>query len=155
MPTIYLNRKLNFNTEQVWEACNGATRTRLVLVNKLGNVGETFSVEASLSTYEKGKHCFIFLNPPKPGDNRVLGIFLCKEYGYKVIKGEELYSASSYGGPGNSESKFGIYTLGTILAAHSYKHRQGDSYYELKPDGWYYLGRDIILPEEMKYAKEI
>ncbi|NMB01406.1 MAG: hypothetical protein GX971_07825 [Firmicutes bacterium] len=151
MAKVWISERLDFSVERVWTACNGATRRRLVVVNKLNlnTEGKTINcVEASLGYLDKGKHSFIFLNPPRPNDKRVLGLFLCSGYGYRVIEGDELYTASSVGGPGNSESRFGVYAPGTLIACASYKMRRGESFYRLDPEnGWVYLGHDIPLSE--------
>ncbi len=139
MPTIYFNHKLEGN-ETIWDASNGATRQNLFVINKMGKdflLSE--KVVCSVGFLDKGKHSFIFLNPPKGGDNRILGVFLCASYGYRLVKGKALYENSSVGGSGNSESKFGIYELGTILAE--------DSFWELTLEGWRKLGTDILLDE--------
>lgn len=149
MAKVWLSEKLNFGNERIWTACNEATRRRLVVVNKLGPIGENVNfVEAQLGFLNKGNHSFIFINPPRKDDDRILGLFLCRGYGYRIIEGEELFTASSIGGPGNSESRFGVYAPGTLIACASYKMRRGESFYRLDPEnGWVYLGHDIPLSE--------
>lgn len=148
MAKVWFSEKLNFENERIWTACNGATRRRLVVVNKLGTIGENVNfVEAQLGFLNKGNHSFIFINPPRKDDDRILGLFLCRGYGYRVVEGEELFTASSVGGPGNSESRFGVYTVGTLIACASYKMRRGETFYRLDPEyGWLWLGTDIALP---------
>jgi hypothetical protein len=148
MAKVILNKKLNFDKERIWTAKNGATRRELVLVNKLGDIGKTKSVVSKVGFIKKGNTSFIYLNPSEKTD-KTIGIFLCESYGYTLKKGEEIFVSSSYGGYGNSESKFGIYELGTILEVHSYKHRRGDNYYELRSSDWKFLGKDIPLSEDL------
>jgi len=150
---IYLSRPIAISEGVIWEACNGATRQRLLLIAKglPSSEEEVISLECRVGFLNKGKHSFIFLNPGHTPET--LGLFLCRDYGYTVVsdrspKGACLFEASSVGGYGNSESKFGIYRVGTVIAVHSYKHRQGDSYWRLNPDGWVNLGKDVPLSDE-------
>ena len=139
-------------SQNVWSAQNGATRRTLVVINTTKQEGKELKVD--VGTLDKGNHSFIFLNPEKKSDtNRVVGLFLNRSYGYTVVEEHspedaEIYTASSVGGYGNSESKFGLYKVGTILAVHSYKHRQGDTYWKLTESGWEELGRDIPLSSD-------
>jgi len=153
MAKVYLNETLNFKDERIWEAKNGATRRTLLLINKLGDIGNIDVLEnVKLGKLDKGNHSFIFINKSKnKEDKRILGIFLNNRYGYEVIEGKEIYTASSYGGPGNSESKFGIYTLGTIIRVNTYKNRRAPSYYKLTKEGWKYIGEYL----ESKIEDEI
>lgn len=148
MAKVWLSEKLNFENERIWTACNGATRRRLVVVNTLGAIGESVNfIEAQLGFLNKGNHSFIFINPPRKDDDRTLGLFLCRGYGYRVVEGEELFTASSVGGPKNSESRFGVYTPGTLIACASYGMRRGETFYRLDPEhGWLWLGDDAVLP---------
>jgi len=191
MATIFLNAGIAA-TERPWSAKNGATRRELVLVNKTGReVAAGEALNASLGFLDKGNHSFIFLNPQRGEDSRVLGIFLCDSYGYRVVGREvpdgywsyqepfvsgydpdpeavkardewrarrdeylsrlretELYTASSVGGYGNSESRFGVYRPGTVIAVASYKGRQGETFSRLDPEkGWVSLGVDVPLWE--------
>jgi hypothetical protein len=136
MATILCNYSLDFNQEVVWEACNGATRTRLKIINKTSLQGRMKSFEASLGTYENGRNSFIFLNKSKSGDNRILGLFLNAAYGFTVREGRELFSASSVGGYGNSESKIAVYELGALVEVHTYKDRRPSTFYRLTENGW-------------------
>lgn len=138
------------NPEEVlWEAKNGATRITLKLINKLNHsswIAPNLAI-CRVGYLDKGNHSFIFLNEDGRKDETIRGIFLCNGYGYTVISGEELFWNSSVGGYGNSESKFGIYSLNTIIALHTYRNRNGNHYYQLKENGWIYLGQDIPLSE--------
>jgi hypothetical protein len=134
MAKVFFNQ--DFNN---WSASNGATRRTLKVVSKLTTINEDLSIPicCSLGTLDKGNHSFIFVNEPKSNsDNRILGVFLNTSYGYSVHKGKELYSNNSVGGVGNSESKFGIYEVGTILEIDTYKNRQSASYMQLTENGW-------------------
>ena len=139
-------------SQKVWFAQNGATRRALVLINTTIQEGKILKVD--IGTLDKGNHSFIFLNPENKSDpNRIVGLFLNKSYGYTVVeehspRNAEIYASSSIGGYGNSESKFGLYQVGTILAVHSYKHRQGDTYWKLTESGWEELGVDIPLSSD-------
>jgi len=151
MAKLYVNVKLNFKSldEKIWSAKNGATRRTLVVISKLGDIGNKDCLICRVGWLNKGNHSFIFLNPSNK-DDQILGLFLDHSYGYSLIKGKELFSASSVGGYGNSESKFGIYTLGTILKCETYKNRNGYDYYELTHSGWKDLGRDYIFEDDLK-----
>ena len=150
MAIIHVNEKIK-NREEAWKASNGKTRPTLVVVNKAGVEGKTF--RASLGTLHKGNHSFIFINEEKKPDDRVLGIFLNSHCGYAVVEehspeGAEIFSGSSEGGPKNSESKFGIYKLGTTIEVFSYANRGGETFFRLTEEGWECLGSDIPLSEE-------
>jgi hypothetical protein len=136
MATIFCNIILNFSEEVIWEACNGATRTRLKLINKTNLEGRMNSFVASIGTYENGRNSFIFLNPPKNGDTRVLGLFLNSDYGFTLREGKELFSASSVGGYGNSESRVSVLELGALVEVHTYKDRRPSTFFKLTNDGW-------------------
>lgn len=133
------------------ESKNGATRRHLKVINRGNFEGNSF--RASIGTLNKGNHSFIFLNPERGQDNRVVGLFLNSDYGYTVIKEHSpenpiLFENYSSGGYGNSCSIFGLYKVGTVLAEHSYKHRRGDTYYKLTEQGWKCLGKDVPLTKE-------
>jgi len=140
MATIFFNQTISLSKEglTVWSAMNGATRRSLRLICNLPTCDstETISVEAQLGTVEEDNRSVIFLNPPKPGDDRVLGLFLNDTYGYSVVEGDELFSGTSTGGYGNSSSQFGIYKIGTMLKCHTYKNRRTPTFYRLGSDGW-------------------
>lgn len=139
MAKVFVNQTLDFSKEVLWEAQNGRTRRTLVVVNKIPSELKVNQFEGQLGFLDKGNHSFIFINEPKSNDNRVLGLFLNNEYSYDLIEGHELYSSYSQGGYGNSCSKFGVYTLGTILEVHTYKNRNTPSYRKLTENGWEYL----------------
>lgn len=146
MAIVFINTDLsNKERENVWEAQNGATRRSLVLINKTGRPPEPSRIEGKLGFLDKGNHSFIFVNPGNGDNSRVLGIFLCSDYGYRVVAGTELYTASSVGGYGNSESRFGVYEVGTIIAANSYKGRRGEDFWKLTSEGWVSMGTDIPI----------
>jgi hypothetical protein len=136
------NSMLPLNQEgKVWEAQNGATRRTLVVINKIAvSDGQVNFIDCSLGFLDKGNHSFIFINPNKFNDDRILGLFLNRECGFKVVEGNEMYSNNSIGGYGNSESKFGIYEVGTIIEVTTYKNRKTPTYYKLTTDGWVNLG---------------
>jgi len=94
--------------------------------------------DVRLGYLKKGKHSFIFINKSKSRDDRIMGIYLNGKYGYRVINGDEhiIFQDSSIGGGGNSESKFGIYKVGTIIKEYTYKNRHSPSYYSLTKEGW-------------------
>jgi hypothetical protein len=147
---IFCNKDLT-GEENEWGAQNGATRRTLVLINKAKVEGRKFN--AQLGKLDKGNHSFIFINQPKPDDKRVVGIFLNSSYGYSIMEEHSpdnpvIFENSSYGGPGNSESKFGIYKVGTLIRENSYKNRRGYDYYKLGNEGWEYLGEDIPLIDD-------
>jgi hypothetical protein len=122
MAKIFCNYRLSFSEEIVWQACNGATRQRLKVINKTALKGQMAVFEASIGTYENARSSYLFLNPAKNGDTRVLGMFLNADYGFTLREGKELFSASSVGGYGNSESRMGIYEVGALVEVHTYKN---------------------------------
>lgn len=136
MAIIYINATVKLVSGESWHACNGATRNHLILVNKTEIEGIFSQIEAQVGFYEGNRKSLIFLNPAKESDKRILGLFLNTECGYSVVKGKELFSASSVGGPKNSESQFGIYELGSILEVHSYANRRPSRFFELTSNGW-------------------
>jgi len=145
--------------EQCWSACNGATRQILTIINKTGKElipGIAYD-DISLGVLDKGRHSYIFINnSKKPDDDRVVGIFTCNAYGYRIVSGKELYTARSIGGYGNSESRFGIYEAGTTIATNSYKGRHGEKFYKLSPEkGWECLGTDVPIEEDGDKIQEI
>lgn len=137
MATVFLNQSVGVaDGEPVWSAKNGATRTHLKLIDS-GAIRETETkFKCSIGTLNKGNHSFIFLNPPKANDNRVLGVFLNSSYSFKLVEGKELFRADSEGGYGNSCSSFGVYEVGALLKVHTYKFRKSPSYYRLTESGW-------------------
>jgi hypothetical protein len=148
---VIFNRTLDFEpeTEQIWSAQNGATRRTLVLISTLRlEAKDVQGVFARVGWLDKGNHSFIFLNPEKSQSKRIVGLYLCSGYGYVVIRGKELYTASSVGGYGNSESRFGLYEPGTIIAESSYKNRQGRDYYRLTAEKWEFLGTDVAIDDD-------
>ncbi len=144
MATVFFSKNLTCDDKNVaWEAKNGATRKHLLVINKLGvEIPAGTPIKCNLCVLDKNGETYIFINPPRTEDNRILGVFLCSSYGYTVKQGEELFVASSRGGYGNSESKMGIYTVGTVLAVHSYKI--------LTEKGWEELPDDSFFENEIK-----
>lgn len=147
--------------EQVWVAQNGATRRTLVVINKTGmEIPANQPFRCQLGFLNKGNHSFIFINPPRKGDNRTMGVFLNTAQGFDVInkygaeaeKDGVVFSASSVGGYGNSESRMAVIRPGFFVAENSYKNRRGYYYWRFDPEeGWIDLGRDVPLsPEEIQ-----
>ena len=131
---IYCNQIIG-KEERPWSACNGATRTRLVVVNTTGQELKS-PFQARIGYLEKGRHAFIFLNPGK--SNRDYLIWLNSDYGFAVYDREgspieAIFSATSVGGYGNSESKFGIWVLDKQLYVEefTYKNRRPSSWYKV------------------------
>ena len=137
MAKIYLSSHIEMKEGEVWHVSNGATRNHLILVNKTSEVGGGVKeLHAQVGFYEGNRKSLIFLNEPRVGDTRVLGIFLNTSCGYELIAGEELFAASSVGGPKNSESRFGVYTVGSVIRENSYANRSPASFWELSVEGW-------------------
>lgn len=136
MAKVFVNEKLDLSKKDcIWYAKNGSTRLSLKIINTIeGEKSDVFN--AKLGTLETNRTAYIFINPEKKADNRILGLYLNESYGYKVIEGKELFTASSVGGYGNSESKFGIYEIGTVIKEFTYKNRTPASYYRLTDQGW-------------------
>lgn len=159
MATIYTNIPIE-GKGKIWTAKNGATRRELVLiVNEKdfpGGIPETNKIEnARVGYLDKGKHSFIFINKSNKPSNTILGIYLNNSYGYTVLNPEtEIYSNSSIGGYGNSESKFGIYKLGAIIQRHTYKNRTPNEYVILTKEGWKYLGTKADILEKIETDKD-
>jgi hypothetical protein len=148
---VIFSRPLNFERgkERIWSAQNGATRRSLVVVSTLRlEAKDVQGIFARLGWLDKGNHSFIYLNPEKINSRRIVGLYLCAGYGYRVIRGKEYYTASSVGGYGNSESRFGLYEPGTIIAEDSYKGRQGEDYYRLTAEKWEFLGTDVAIDDD-------
>jgi hypothetical protein len=135
MARLFFNYFLDFNQDVIWEACNGANKNMLMVINKTPFRGERIRLEASISTYENSRNSFIFLDLPKSGDTRILGLFLNSEYGFTVRKGREIFSASSVGGYGKRQSRMAIVEGGALVEVHSYKNLL-PSFYHLTENGW-------------------
>ena len=147
---IYFNQKLS-EEEKAWSAKNGATRRELVVINKLGIEVESDSgVNCRIGKLDKGNHSFLFLNPGH--DDRTLGVFLLNGYGYTVKEGQEVWTASSVGGYGNSVSRVGIYEVGALIYTHTYKNRKAGSYYRLTEKGWEEVPAHEVEKEEVEYV---
>jgi hypothetical protein len=165
MARIFLNKNIEGNG-RVWSAKNGATRTELVLIlndqDFPNGVNRTKEIVGSIGFLDKGNHSFIFINKEKKkNSNSTVGVFLNSAYSFSLESGKELYSNYSSGGSGNSCSKFGVYTAGSIIKEHTYKHRTPSTYYILRKDGWKSLGSesDILCnisdPDCSHVAKEL
>jgi len=159
MTVIYVSEKVMSNSNGgLWYSNNGRTRQHLIF--RLGrdfvwdSDKATSELRGELSPFTKGKHTYLFLNKARK-KNRVLGVFLCSSYGYTVVKGKELFTDISVGGYGNSESRFGVYEVGTVIEKHTYKNRTPATYYELKNNGWAELGEEYLLPEEAEEMVEL
>lgn len=146
--TIYFNLELDFSIEQTWAAANGATRRVLRLINKTAAESNTSQINGDISYLDKDRVSFIFINPARKEDDKIVGVFLCNTYGYDVVSGRELYSNSSIGGPGNSCSKFGIYELGTVIEEFSYKNRMPSAFYKLTGSGWVNIQEHELVEEQ-------
>ncbi|MEM4554840.1 MAG: hypothetical protein QXT25_03260 [Candidatus Anstonellaceae archaeon] len=137
MAKVFINRPIQFQGERIWEAQNGATRRKLLIINKTGDHEEPVSeLRCSLGFLKKNRTSFIFINPERPGDERILGIFLGGGCNHKLVEGQELFKGESWGGYGNSCSSFGIYSLGSVVEDYTYKNRQPSTFYKLTTDGW-------------------
>jgi len=160
---VFFNSSLPAS-ERACSMKNGATRRELVIINKFGReLVENEAVDACLGKLEKTNASFLFVNPGH--EDRVLGVFVCSGYGYSVIgqcpdlyrNGDksvpenttgdrrpalsselagEVWTASSVGGYGNSESRIGIYEVGVLLYSHTYKDRTAGNYFRLTQVGW-------------------
>ncbi len=149
MAKVFFSQPLNLSIDgEIWSAQNGATRRSLKVINKI-KLDKTEMVECQLGFLDKGNHSFIFINEPKPNDNRILGIFLNNTYSYEVVEGEELFSNTSNGGYGNSCSKFGVYEVETLLKCYTYKNRKSPTYYKLNINGWEKIENYVIEQSEM------
>jgi len=150
MATVHFATTLSLDTEgTVWSASNGATRRKLQIINKLpAGSGQVKTIDCQVGTLDKGNHSFIFLNPAKPEDKRILGVYTNTSYGYSVVEGTEIYGNYSSGGPGNSCSQFGIYEVGTILKIATYKNRRPPYYVKFEKTGWVEVPSHEIEIEE-------
>jgi hypothetical protein len=149
MAKIYSNVELSLDQQgEIWSAKNGATRRTLIVINKINEQPGNY-FRAKLGTLDKGNHSFIFINEEKEKDNRILGLFLNSDYGYRVLEGNEIFGNYSIGGPGNSCSQFGIYEAGTLLEVYTYKNRNTPSYYRLTDNGWVEVPVYEVNPSEI------
>lgn len=176
---IYFNEKIE-GKGKVWERQNGLTRRTLVLIVNEKDFPDGINgkqVRGRIGWLKKGNHSFIFINKEKYPSDKVVGIFLNRQYGYSVCPREahtfeemqknpegakspyQIFSSSSYGGPGNSESRFGIYKVGTVIEVFTYKYRSPFTYYLLTEKGWVKMGTkaDILASEgkEAEYVKKV
>ena len=130
---IFCNQELESNGNgQIWSAKNGATRRTLVVISKIPFSGNV--IQGKLGFLQKGNHAFIFINEGESREN--YGLFLNSSYGYTLLEGEEIFGDSSAGGYGNSCSRFGIYRIGALIKAHTYKNRHTPSFSRLTETGW-------------------
>jgi hypothetical protein len=143
--------------ENIWKAQNGSTkRTLVVIANGLAN---QFSlredevtanlvngnhIRCSFGYLEKGNHSFIYLNKPSPNEyHKVFGLFLNNEYGYSLYKGKTFFEGSSVGSR-TEESKFGLYSVGTVLEVFGHNHTSS-KFYELRKDnGWVEISQEDV-----------
>ena len=124
--------------ERAWTACNGATRDRLLVINKTGaDIPSNVPVKGRLGVLDKGRHHYLFVNT---GDGPDRVIWLDRAYGFRVLDEsgqdlEPLWSASSVGGYGNSRSKIAVVdgAMSHYVAAATYKMRRGYNYYRYIP----------------------
>lgn len=145
---VYFSQNLSAD-ERAWSAKNGATRRELVVINKLGKEIES-AIDCRIGKLDKGNHSFLFVNPGH--DDRVLGVFLLDGYGYTVKEGDEVWTASSVGGYGNSESRIGIYEVGAVIYAHTYKNRKTGTYWRMTLNGWVVVPAHEFEKEEVEYV---
>ena len=133
--------------ERAWEASNGATRRNLVIINKLGvEIPANCPVQCRIGVLDKGNTSFIFINPGT--DERVLGLFLNRSHGFVVQDSSlEVFAAASFGGPGNSESKMGVYLEGALIEEHSYKNRRPAALSILKNSGGEYVPEEELIAD--------
>ena len=118
-----------------WSACNGATRRKLVIVNKLGVAIEAnCGIDCRIAKIDGAHESVLLITPGH--DSRTLGVFFLNGYGYTVKEGTEIWTASSVGGYGNSESRVGVYQVGTLIYVHTYKNRRAGTYHRLTNEGW-------------------
>jgi len=155
MAKIFLNIKLKENEmykSKIWSAKNGATRRELVVIindkdfpNGISGKDLNKGFIGRLGWLDKGNHSFIFINKDKNNsDKNSYGIFLNSEYSFKVTPEENvIYSNSSVGGYGNSESKFAIIKPNTVIEEFTYKYRRPSNYtYFDKNEGFINLGSE-------------
>lgn len=138
----------------IWEAQNGQNKTYLSLKSfispKFVTDEKTNKIRASLNFFQKGNSAIIQLTDPEPDDLKSVGVFLNHDFGFTLVShtGGEIFAVASVGGPLNTSSKFGIYIIGSVLEVHTYGNRNGNFYYELTPEGWVFLGKDILIGNE-------
>ena len=151
MSKVFFNEKI----EKEWSAQNGAKRRTLLVANKLDKtIEENKPIICRIGFLNKGNHSFIFVNEDKfKNETKVLGVFVNSSYGYSVVEKDspenaEIFTASSFGGYGNSESKIGIYKEGTLLKIHTYKNRTDPSFCKLTQNGWQYISFEEYISSE-------
>lgn len=157
---ILVNKILNIDDKVKFYARNGATRRILKLIIEDdveiindNNKGQSVIKNAEILVMNDKYESIIKVINSGKYENKYIGIFLNSEYGYDVITEKspddcEIFSASSVGGYGNSQSKFGIYKVGTILKVHTYKFRTPATYYRLTESGWIEISNETLFPEK-------
>lgn len=127
----------NFNLPagETAECKNGATKTSLVVVNKLGHeIKKNTPFSARVGFLRKGNHAFVFLNEGRSEND--LFIFLDAGYGvtFHTTDDKVKFSEVSTGGYGNSESTLAVLKRDVLIECHSYKNRQQSDFFRTSPE---------------------
>lgn len=139
MAKIFFNVGLQSPDKEIaWSAKNGATKTELKLINKLGNGAELKDgMSGKIGWLSTNRTEYVFVNAGDPSkDSMIIGIFLNRSCGARVISGKALFEGHSFGGPSNSQSSLLVCELGAVVEEDSYNHRHARSYSRLEVDGW-------------------
>ena len=152
MAKVYCNCSLKNGEKK--ELKNGATKRTLCLVNKSGiDIEYNVPFNADLGFLNKGNHSFVFINPPKKMDDRVLFIIMNGGYGLHFHGGTPLFYEISEGGYGNSKSSLAVLSVGTIVEYETYKNRHTPSFDELTETGIFEIAAEdayLMLGEEVE-----
>lgn len=128
MAKIFLNRSIA--KDGTYSLKNGATRRLLLVINKINKDIEcNVPFQGSIGTLEKGNASFIFVNEEKRKDDRIIFVFTDNGYGVSFHNEAPIFSATSIGGYGNSESTIAILNEGTLIECNSYKNRTESDFY--------------------------
>lgn len=125
----------NLGAGETAECKNGATRTTLVIVNKLGKeIKKNTPFSARVGFLRKGNHAFVFLNEGESKEN----FFILLDGGYGVTlhttDDKVKFFAVSTGGYGNSESTLAVLTSNVLIECHSYKNRTASDFLRTDPE---------------------
>lgn len=160
---IFFNRPVQFDPDLLyqWSAQNGQTRRKIALsvedlpAKQMSD--RLYSAVMDIHTKETD-HASVLCIRANPlyfesafaGNlDQTLGIFLNQDCGYHLAKGQEIWVASSLGGPKNSESRIGLYQVGSVIIESTYANRRIPAVYELTRQGW------TKLPEINEYLKPV